>query len=56
MLISPNARLGIIKYINNLGLNYYMLQNDPDNASRIVNEAIDGNYSFDKKMEYLNKK
>ncbi len=50
IFISPNARNEIIKYIDKLGINYYTLMNDPQNASNYINDTIVEKLSFDKKI------
>lgn len=52
ILINNNARKEILKYINSLGLNYYIILNDPKSNSDIVNKTLDNSISFNHKIEY----
>ena len=53
LLIDSNAKKEIIKYINTLGFNYYMLMDEPYKCSKVIKDTMDGKYSFDEKIEYL---
>lgn len=53
LVIPLNVRKEIIKYINNLGINYYTLIDDPQNCSEMINRTINGSLSFDSNIEYI---
>lgn len=52
LLIPQNVRKEIIKYINNVGINYYTLMDDPMNCSETINRTVTKNLSFDRLLEY----
>lgn len=52
ILIKKEARKEIIKYIDKLGINFYMLMDDPENTSKIINSTVDKKISFDSAIEY----
>lgn len=52
LLINPKARKEIIKYINRVGFNYYMLMNDPVNAADTINRTLIDQISFDSRIDY----
>ncbi len=52
LLIDPTARNEIIKYIDRLGFNYYMLMNDPENQSITVNKTLSNDLNFKREVEY----
>lgn len=52
ILIEPSARAEIIKYINNLGFNYYMLMDDTEQSASVINDTIEGRISYDQKINY----
>lgn len=55
LLIKQTAKKEIIKHINALGINYYMLMDEPYNCSKIINDTMKGKYSFSNNLEYDNK-
>lgn len=55
LVIPLNVRREIIKYINNLGINYYTIIDDPQNCSEMINRTIDGSLSFESNIEYIKK-
>jgi len=54
LLINPRARNEIIKYINRLGFNFYMLMNNPDNATKVINKTLNGDLLFSDEIVYEN--
>lgn len=53
ILISKRARNEIIKYVNTLGLNYYLLFDfDIENNCKVTNEIINGKISYNTKIDY----
>lgn len=55
ILIKESARIEIIKYINRLGINYYMLNDDTDYTTKTINRTIEDELKFNDKIEYNNK-
>lgn len=51
LLINKSARKEIIKYINRLGINYYLLMNDPASCSNEVNRDIIGELTYTSRIE-----
>lgn len=52
ILINKKARIEIIKYIDKLGINYYMLMDDSENTSKIINDTVIDKISFENLIQY----
>lgn len=52
LLIHPRARGEIIKYINKLGFNFYMLMNEPNEATKVINATIAKSLNFNNLIQY----
>ena len=52
LLIEPSARNEIIKYIDRLGFNYYMLMDDAENQSNTVNKTLSNDLNFQRDIKY----
>lgn len=52
LLINASAKNEIVKYINALGINYYMLMDEPYSCSEVINKTINGDYNFNNKIDY----
>lgn len=52
ILIKNCARKEILKYINKLGLNYYIIMNDPSNSSNYINTFMNNKIFDVEKIDY----
>lgn len=51
LIIDKSIRDDIIRYINNLGINYYTLMNDPENATKIILKTIEEELPYGKEYD-----
>ncbi len=56
LLIKASMKKELIKYIDRMGINYYILTDEPEQCSDVINRTLNHEYSFSDKIEYSERK